>query len=66
MFEEGRKINATINGWVSAAADSTPHPDKGGRSGIAYSLLLVLCLILVLVAWIYVIEPRRSRAEEEP
>lgn len=66
MFEEGRKINATINGWVSAAADSIPHPDKGGRSGIVYSLLLVLCLILVLVAWIYVIEPRRSRAEKEP
>ncbi len=61
LFEEARKVNATISTWRSAAAKRTPHPEKGSRLAILVSTTLVLSLILALAAWIYVIEPRRPR-----
>jgi len=60
LFEEGSKINATINTWRSAAANPAPHPDKGSRATIVLTTGLVLSLILVVAAWIYLIEPRRQ------
>jgi hypothetical protein len=63
LEEDERLINGTIKTWMSAAADRTPHPDNEGRPAIFISVGTVLGAILVLAAWIYIIEPRRSSSE---
>ncbi len=64
MFEEGRTINATKHAWITAAAQAEPHTEREGRPAIYYSTIPVLIIILVLLAWIYVIEPRRAHRED--
>lgn len=61
MMEEGRNVNSTITTWRNSAADVDPHPEKGSRSRMFLTLLFFILLIVVAAAWIYVIEPRRSR-----
>lgn len=60
LFEEGRKINATIVTWRSAAANPAPHPDKGSRATILFTTGIVLSMIVVVAVWIYLVQPRRS------
>ncbi len=60
LFEEGSKINATIHTWRNAAANPTPHPDRGSRAGILFTTAAVLSLIVAVAVWVYFIEPRRA------
>jgi hypothetical protein len=64
MINEAQKVNGTVETWESAAADPDPVLDKGSRAGIFYSILLVVCLMLALAGWVYVIKPRRTSSEE--
>jgi hypothetical protein len=64
LEEELRTINATKYTWITAGTDVTPHPEREGRPAMIYSMLIVVGIILVLAAYIYIVEPRRSPAEE--
>jgi len=65
MLDQSATINKTIRGWESASNNPPLHPDRGSRSGILYSILFVIAIILALASWIYVLEPRRTRRQGE-
>ena len=62
--EEARTINATINTWHSASTEPTRHSEREGRPAMIYSILVIVVLILAMAAYIYLVEPRLSSAEE--
>jgi hypothetical protein len=58
MFEEGRKVNVTMQTWITSTADAEPKFDRLGRPALVYGTLAVALLIALVGAWIYIIEPR--------